>query len=117
RAAGEFLLAAHAAAAPDPARRPGEGDREPARRHVRQHDGADHQRGRRAAGSVSAVTSLLRAVDLDKSYAGVQALRGASLELRAGEVHARVGENGAGKSTVMRMLTGAVGPGGGRIRI
>src|SRR5437762_1134704 len=61
--------------------------------------------------------SLLRAVDLDKSYAGVQALRGASLELRAGEVHALVGENGAGKSTLIRILTGAVRPDAGRIEI
>ena len=59
--------------------------------------------------------TLLTAVDVRKSYAGVQALRGASFELRAGEVHALVGENGAGKSTFIKILTGAVQPDGGEI--
>ncbi len=35
--------------------------------------------------------------DIWKSFAGVHALRGASLSLRAGEVHALVGESGTGK--------------------
>ena len=60
---------------------------------------------------------LLRATDVAKSYAGVQALRGASLELFAGEVHALVGENGAGKSTLIKILTGAVQPDRGEILI
>ena len=58
---------------------------------------------------------LLRATDIAKSYAGVRALRGVSFELRAGEVHALVGENGAGKSTFIRILTGAVQPDAGEI--
>jgi rhamnose transport system ATP-binding protein len=60
---------------------------------------------------------LLRATDITKSYAGVQALKSASLELRAGEVHALIGENGAGKSTLIKIITGAVQPDGGELQL
>jgi len=60
---------------------------------------------------------VLRATEVTKAYAGVQALKRASLELRAGEVHALVGENGAGKSTLIKILTGAVQPDGGEITL
>jgi galactofuranose transport system ATP-binding protein len=43
---------------------------------------------------------------IDKRFAGVHALRGAGLEVRAGEVHALIGQNGAGKSTLIKILTG-----------
>ncbi|MDB5301104.1 MAG: transporter related protein, partial [Phycisphaerales bacterium] len=43
--------------------------------------------------------ALLRLNAIAKSFGGVQALKGVSFELNAGEVHAIVGENGAGKST------------------
>jgi ribose transport system ATP-binding protein len=43
---------------------------------------------------------------IDKSFPGVRALDTCELELRAGEVLALVGENGAGKSTMMKVLSG-----------
>ncbi len=60
---------------------------------------------------------LVEASGISKSFSGVRALRDVSFALRAGEVHAIVGENGAGKSTFIRILTGAERADAGRLRI
>ena len=49
---------------------------------------------------------ILEMVDIDKRFQGVHALKKCSLNLRGGEVLALIGENGAGKSTMMKILTG-----------
>jgi ABC-type sugar transport system ATPase subunit len=54
---------------------------------------------------------------VSKSFEGVHALRDVSLQIFAGEIHALVGENGAGKSTITKIMTGAVHPDSGRIEI
>lgn len=58
---------------------------------------------------------LLEMVNISKSFPGVQALRGVELRVRYGEVHALVGENGAGKSTIMKCLMGMYKPNTGTI--
>jgi ABC-type sugar transport system ATPase subunit len=57
----------------------------------------------------------LEAVGISKHFDGVFALNGARLSVRAGEIHALLGENGAGKSTFVKVLTGVHHPDSGRI--
>lgn len=58
---------------------------------------------------------LLSLEDIHKSFGGVEALRGASVEIRTGEVLALVGDNGAGKSTLIKTIMGVHPPTSGRI--
>ncbi len=62
-------------------------------------------------------TIAIRVRNVSKSFPGVQALRGINFELLSGEVHGLVGANGAGKSTFIRMLSGASQPDTGEIEI
>ena len=52
-----------------------------------------------------------------KSFGSVQALRGADFVLAPGEVHALLGENGAGKSSLLHVANGMFPPDGGEIRV
>ena len=54
---------------------------------------------------------------IDKRFGSTQALIDASLQVRAGTVHALLGENGAGKSTLMRIAYGLEHPDAGTIRM
>ena len=60
---------------------------------------------------------LLEMTGITKSFGGVQALRGVDFTLQAGEVHGLVGENGAGKSTMMKIIAGVHSGYGGRMAI
>jgi branched-chain amino acid transport system ATP-binding protein len=54
------------------------------------------------------MASMLEVRDLDVTYGVIHALKGINLEVREGEIVALVGANGAGKSTVLKALTGLV---------
>ncbi|MFQ6148208.1 sugar ABC transporter ATP-binding protein [Streptomyces seoulensis] len=59
---------------------------------------------------------IVEVAGVDKSFAGVHALRGVDFHLRPGEVHALIGENGAGKSTLIKVMTGVYRPDAGHVR-
>ena len=52
------------------------------------------------------MTAMLEMRGVSKSFAGVQALRDVNFTVEAGQIHALVGENGAGKTTMMRVSSG-----------
>jgi ribose transport system ATP-binding protein len=60
---------------------------------------------------------LLEATGVAKRYGAVAALRDGALSVAPGEVHALLGANGAGKSTFVKVLTGAIRPDAGTIRV
>jgi ribose transport system ATP-binding protein len=62
-------------------------------------------------------TPALIADKLVKLFPGVCTLDGASLCVEPGSVHALLGENGAGKSTKIKILTGVYRPDGGRLEV
>jgi branched-chain amino acid transport system ATP-binding protein len=53
--------------------------------------------------------------EVSKDFGGLQALKGITLELRAGERRAIIGPNGAGKTTLFNLITGVVAPSSGEI--
>jgi branched-chain amino acid transport system ATP-binding protein len=59
---------------------------------------------------------LLGVSDLQIRYGAVQAVRQTSLVVRPGEIVAVIGNNGAGKTSLMRGITGRVRPAGGTVR-
>ena len=60
-------------------------------------------------------SSVLAAKNLTKRYGRVVALDNADFELKAGEILAVIGDNGAGKSTMIKALSGAIQPDEGEI--
>ena len=58
---------------------------------------------------------ILQVRGLTKTFSGVKALDNVQLSVRKGEVHALMGENGAGKSTFMKILIGLLTPDSGQI--
>ncbi|MEO8356127.1 MAG: ABC transporter ATP-binding protein [Chloroflexota bacterium] len=61
--------------------------------------------------------TLVQASNLSKSFGDVHAVRDVSLQIRAGEIYGLVGADGAGKTTTMRLLVGALLPDEGEVSI
>lgn len=77
----------------------------------------------RSAASIAPGTSkeqstlLVDIKGLRKDYAGMAALRGVDFQLEQGEVHALLGQNGAGKSTFIKVLAGVEQPTAGSMEV
>jgi ABC-type branched-subunit amino acid transport system ATPase component/predicted MFS family arabinose efflux permease len=67
--------------------------------------------------TADAEVPLLQMVDVDFSYGHVQTLFGVDLEVAEGEVLALLGTNGAGKSTILRVIAGLGTPSRGAVRL
>lgn len=60
---------------------------------------------------------IIKATSLNKSFGAVQALHDVSLSIKDSEVVALIGDNGAGKSTIIKILSGALRPDSGSLQI
>jgi ABC-2 type transport system ATP-binding protein len=60
---------------------------------------------------------MIRVEGLTKAYGPIQALRGVSFEVQAGEIVGLLGPNGAGKSTIIKILTGYLQPDEGIVEV
>lgn len=69
------------------------------------------------AASADAASPQVSVRGLAKSYGGLRAVKGIDLDVYSGEILAIVGDNGAGKSTFIKMLAGAIRPDAGEIRV
>jgi branched-chain amino acid transport system ATP-binding protein len=72
-------------------------------------------RRRRAVTGVSAAQTLLRVEDVSVTFGGIQALRGVSFDVQAGEILSIIGPNGAGKTSIVNVISGFYRPDRGRI--
>lgn len=61
--------------------------------------------------------SAIRVRNIEKSYAGVDAVSGLSFDVDAGELYGFLGPNGAGKTTTIKILTGQIRPDHGAVEV
>ncbi|TPK91140.1 sugar ABC transporter ATP-binding protein [Mesorhizobium sp. B2-4-12] len=60
---------------------------------------------------------IVEMIDIKKHFGSVIALNGVSFDVRPGECHCLLGDNGAGKSTFIKIMSGVFKPSGGEIRV
>jgi len=65
----------------------------------------------------SSVPTFIQATNISKSFGDLKAVDGVSLQIRAGEIYGLVGSDGAGKTTTIRLLVGALLADSGEINI
>ncbi|MDQ0455777.1 sugar ABC transporter ATP-binding protein [Rhizobium paknamense] len=65
----------------------------------------------------NAIRPYVRLAGMSKSFGPVKVLKDVSFDVRPGEIHALLGENGAGKSTMIKILSGLYQPDGGVMEI
>ncbi|MDP1069473.1 ATP-binding cassette domain-containing protein, partial [Klebsiella pneumoniae] len=58
---------------------------------------------------------LLRLQNVESAYGPIKAIRGVSLQVRRGEIAAVLGSNGAGKTTILKTISGIIDPRKGSI--
>jgi len=63
------------------------------------------------------MNTVIRAIGLQKSYAGQRVVDGLDLSIRKGECFGLLGPNGAGKTTTLRMLLGLIAPDAGEVTL
>ncbi len=59
--------------------------------------------------------SLLKVEDLSVNYGVIQAVKGVNFEVNEGEIVSLIGANGAGKTTILKTISGILKPAGGKI--
>ena len=69
----------------------------------------------RLGAKVRARETVLRVDNLESYYGPIQAIRGASLEVREGQIVTVLGANGAGKTTLLKTISGVMDPEKGRV--
>jgi branched-chain amino acid transport system ATP-binding protein len=59
----------------------------------------------------------LQIANLSKSFGGLRAVNDVSISVKAGTIHSILGPNGAGKTTLFNLVTGAIAPSAGTVRL